>query len=146
MSSREAQHTSPGEPAPTVLVVDDHAAVREGLVRLLETSGMPWSRIDAVCCLADARAAFAVRTPDLLVLDVDLAGDDGLALLPIQSDSTRVLVLTSHSDKLTRIRATALGAAALVDKLEPAEVLLGELRAMFPPQLRGDQAPVELRR
>jgi FixJ family two-component response regulator len=62
-----------------------------------------------------------------VVLDVDLAGDDGLSLLPEAAAGASVMVLTSHGDVATRARAARLGAHAFVEKSAPAAELLAAL-------------------
>ena len=108
-----------------VLVVDDQRAVREGLARLLSLPG----RRDVHLAASGAEALESARLdpPDVVVLDVDLAGDDGLALLPALRASAQVVILSSHCDPATRARALALGAHAFVGKEEPAATLLRQV-------------------
>ena len=123
------------EPANTpplcVLVVDDQAAVREGLARLI--AGAPHGlRIVHTAATAGAAIELARRfAPQVVVLDVDLDGVDGLALVPYFIRRGRVLVLTSHGGSATRARARALGASAFVEKSEPAAVLLNTIAALW---------------
>ena len=127
-----------------LLIVDDRGAVREGLRRLISTETCPWGTIRSAGTLAEARQCLQGWWPDVVVLDVDLGGDDGLALLPELSGRARVLVLTSHADGVTRERAARMGAAALLDKNEPAAHVLAQVRQLMAPHLRGDKAPVRV--
>lgn len=116
----------PRRPA-VVLVVDDQRAVREGLSRLLS---VPGRRTVVVAATPDeALDAARMHMPDVVVLDVDLDGDDGLALLPELRIRASVVILTSHGDPVTRARALALGARAFVEKDSPAATLLGHVAA-----------------
>ena len=108
-----------------VLVVDDHSVVREGLARLIACARLPLRSIDTARTGAEALRAAALCRPDIVVLDVDLAGEDGLALIPQLAPRGGVLVLTSHGDPATRARAAALGARGFIEKHQPAAVLLG---------------------
>jgi CheY-like chemotaxis protein len=127
-----------------VLVVDDQAAVREGLIQLLGTAEEPWGLIQSAGTLAEARRCIEARHPDIVLLDVDLAGDDGLALLPELAPRALVLVLSSHADSATRSRAARLGAAGLMDKSEPAAQVLAQVRRLVAPHLRGDKTPIRV--
>ena len=59
-------------------------------------------------------------------LDVDLGGEDGLALIPALAPAA-VLVLSCHGDSATRERALRLGAQAYIEKHQPAAELLAAL-------------------
>jgi DNA-binding NarL/FixJ family response regulator len=118
-------------PTPTplggvhVLIVDDQAAVRRGLERLLHgMPGLPALVVHEAASVVEAHEQALACMPDVVLLDVDLAGDDGLLLLPMLTPTSRVVVVSSHAgDAATRTRALALGAAAVVDKAEPGRVL-----------------------
>lgn len=122
-----------------VLLVDDQPAVREGLARLIACAPLQ------LCCLGtaadSAQAMHAARSlrPDVVVLDVDLGGEDGLALLPMLLPLARVLVLTCHGDPATRERALRLGAQAFIEKHRPAAELLDAIVRLG--QMRGEECP-----
>ncbi len=108
----------------TILLVDDHAIVRDGLKRLLATLDF-----GEVLEAADGREALAVvraRRPDLVILDLNLPGLGGLELLRrmIQLEARRVLVLSMHAEPLYAKRALEAGAAGYVTKnVSPDELL-----------------------
>lgn len=136
-----APRTPSAPAAARVLIVDDQPAVRQGLASLLRAA---LGRHAAVQTAADAREALALQRvgpADLVLLDVDLAGDDGLRLLPHLLDVSRVLVLTSHADAATRERARVLGAQGFVAKSQPAPVLLAEVRRLCAQPDGHDKAP-----
>ena len=123
-----------------VLVVDDQAAVREGLSRLIACAPLA---LRAVCSAANGAEALAIAAwlqPDLVLLDVDLAGEDGLALIPALMPAA-VLVLSCHGDAATRQRAIRQGAGAFIEKQQPAAELLGALVRLVALQMRGEQSP-----
>jgi len=108
-----------------ILIVDDHLVMRAGLRMLIEAQGM------LVVGLAGHRAEaleIAKRElPDLILLDLDLAGEDGLSfLLELKATATnaRVLILTGIREPDVHRRAMKLGAAGVVVKDQPAEVLV----------------------
>jgi two-component system, NarL family, invasion response regulator UvrY len=95
----------------TILLVDDHALVRAGLMRLLATLS-PGEILEA----ADGREAMALlRThkPNLIILDLNLPGLGGLELLRrmIQAGAGPILVLSMHAEPLYAKRALEAGAA-----------------------------------
>lgn len=63
--------------------------------------------------------------PDLLLLDLDMPGKDGLAVLEEANlGSTGVIVLTEREDEFYAMRAMSLGAACVVLKQSPIESLM----------------------
>lgn len=126
-----------------VFVIDDQSAVREGLARLIACAPMALRYVSTFATGAEALSAADHLHPDVVVLDVDLAGEDGLLLIPQLARMTSVLVLTSHGDPATRERAERLGARAFIEKHQPAADLLGAIADMcrLPKQDQGDKAP-----
>ena len=124
-----------------VLVVDDQRVVREGLARLISCAQMALRFVSTAANSAEALSAAARLRPEVVVLDADLAGEDGLALIPQLALSAGVLVLTSHGDPATRARALRLGACAFIEKHQPAADLLGCIVRIGDLQTRGEKAP-----
>jgi DNA-binding NarL/FixJ family response regulator len=97
-----------------VLVVDDHPVVREGLVSVLEDQ----PQIEVVGSLDSAEQAVAQAgrlRPDIVLLDLELPGMDGVAAIPrllAASPGTGVIVFTAYDTEervLGAIRAGARG-------------------------------------
>ncbi len=114
----------------SLLLVDDHTVVREGLKRLLDPQANPWSITEAgtgfqaLECLR--RQAF-----DLAIVDLSLPGMSGLDLIQrIKGEfpSVAVLVLTMHSEEQYAIRALKAGANGYVTKDSAATELVAAVR------------------
>lgn len=101
-----------------VLLVDDHALVREGLRRMLGTSG----RIEVVGEAADGVEAMArVQTlrPDVVLLDVSMPRKNGIdtaAEIDALDLEIRTLILTMYSDAEYALRALRAGASGFLWK------------------------------
>lgn len=109
-----------------VLLIDDHAVVREGL-RMLLDSQPGVTVVGEAGNRAEALAAAAGQQPDVLLLDLDLGGDSGLDFLPdllVAAPGAQILILTGVQDPETHQRAVRLGAVGLVLKEKAATVLL----------------------
>ncbi|CAM3581143.1 response regulator transcription factor [Polaromonas hydrogenivorans] len=110
-----------------LLLVDDHAVVREGYRRLLE------SRPDLTIVgeAATAREAFEqyrLLAPDVLVLDLGLPDMGGVELIRrlVQRDAgVRILVFTMHREPIFATQALRAGALGYVTKSSPPEVMVG---------------------
>lgn len=121
-----------------IFVIDDHALVRLGMRQLL--NGEP----DLNVCgeAEDLRGALdkLAHTPtDLVLLDLSLRSGDGLdALKQLRSErpEQRILVLTTHDEKVYGERVIRAGAAGYVMKATPAEEVLNAIRTA----LRGELA------
>lgn len=108
-----------------VLIVDDHPVVRQGLRAFLD--GRPGLTVVAEAADGDeALRKLPHLSPDVLVLDLELPGTDGIGVLQAMAGwdlPTRVLVLTSFTDDERVIRAVRAGAAGyLLKDAEPAEL------------------------
>ena len=109
----------------SVLVADDHAIVKEGLVSLLKEHDF-----DVVGAVGDGHelidAARRLR-PDVIVTDLSMPGMSGLDVLTrLKSEriDSRVIVLTMHHDAALATRAMRLGASGFLLKLSAGEELL----------------------
>jgi two-component system invasion response regulator UvrY len=107
-----------------VLLVDDHAIVRDGLKRLLADLDL-----GAILEAATGRAALDLaraERPELVILDLNLPDLGGLELLGRllrDNAEVRVLVLTMHAEPLYASRALQAGAKGYVSKAAaPAEI------------------------
>jgi DNA-binding NarL/FixJ family response regulator len=114
----------------TVLVVDDHAAVRRGLRSRLELE----ADLQVVGEAADGREALRKVDqcdPDVVVLDVEMPVMDGLSVaarLHAEGRRIRAVVLSVHDDQATRSRARAARVDQFVSKRCGAEALLDAIR------------------
>ena len=131
--------------AHKILIVDDHAATREGLARLLADAGYE------VLTSGDVPSAQQLLTdspPDLLITDVRLDGYNGLHLIAMAPTPIPAIVVTGFADRSIEADARRLGAAYLVKPVEPAALraLIAEMleRAQPPPVFMGTRrAPRE---
>ena len=62
-----------------LLIVDDHALVREGLKRALTNEG--FNEITEASSLAEARAGIAASQPDVVTVDINLPDGSGFELV-----------------------------------------------------------------
>lgn len=118
------------EPNPIrVLLVDDHAIIREGLRDLIGgRRGM--SVVGDAGTAADALRLAAREQPDVVVLDLDLGAESGLELLEglqESAPSASVIILTGTRDVEQRDRAMELGAKGVVLKENGATELLNAI-------------------
>jgi DNA-binding NarL/FixJ family response regulator len=115
--------------AVRVLVVDDNAVIRMGLVSLLETSG----DITVVGEAANGREAItraAETRPDVVLLDVRMPVMDGLAAAPSLAQQSKVLMLTYAEDTDIIEMAIRAGASGYLihgrfDAAELVDAVLG---------------------
>ena len=107
-----------------VLVVDDHTGIRNALTRLVDNERPHLCSVGAAANGKDALAMASANQPDVILLDVVLGDEDGLALIAPLHRSAAVVVLTSLVDRRVAERALRLGAVACVHKSAPAAELL----------------------
>lgn len=111
-----------------IVLVDDHAIVREGFKRLIEMEVD--LEVSAECRSADeAVEAVTQKRPDLVALDLSLPDGGGLPLiehLRSISPGTRVVVLSMHDGEAYVSEALRRGASGYVTKgAAPEELVLG---------------------
>ena len=113
-----------------LILVDDHPIVLQGLRQLFERQ-MDFS---VTACCSDAESAFAAvqsHRPDVLVLDLRLPGQDGLALLRRLSNegiACRTVLLTAAISDGEVLEAVKLGVRGLVLKESPPAMLINCVR------------------
>ena len=110
---------------PHLLLVDDSPLVTEALAVLFEETG---HRVSVAGRVADAVAGCAADAPDLMLLDVTLGDEEGLAVLDelrvAGLTPPRTVAMTGHDDQATRDRCLAAGCAAVLVKPVPTRELL----------------------
>jgi two-component system invasion response regulator UvrY len=116
----------------TVLLVDDHAVVREGYRRLLEESG----RITVVAEAASAAEAYQLfcnLAPSVVVMDIALpgvSGIEGTRRILAHQPQARVLVFSMYEDAIFVRRALEAGAAGYLTKASAPRVLVEAVNAV----------------
>ena len=116
----------------TILIVDDHPIVRQGLRSLLSN----YSQFDVVgeaATVADALAAFDELRPDVALVDIRLRGGSGLDLIDAvleQDPQARVLVVSSFDDDEYVTRSLRAGALGYVLKIDSPSTLVGAIQAV----------------
>ena len=118
-------------PTPTVFVVDDDAAVRDGLALLLDTAGLAVETYDG------AATFLAASSPGLagcLILDVrmpEMGGPELQAELIRRGVDLPIIFLTAHGDIPTTVQAMKAGAMDFLTKPVVGAELLERVRAAF---------------
>lgn len=121
----------------TLLLVDDHPIVRQGLVQLL----MSMDEIDSVreaSSGSEGIKLFRESPPDAAVLDLTLGDVSGLQVLKQMKNidpAVPVLILTMHDEALRAEHALLAGASGYVMKHEATETLTGAIRRLLAGEL-----------
>lgn len=115
----------------TILIVDDHPMVREGLRSML--AGESVRVVGEAGTGAEAVRAVRMLAPDLVLLDLELPDLDGIAVLRELKESAPrvpVLVVTMHDDPRLVRRAVGAGAAGYILKGAGRRELLAAVAAV----------------
>jgi two-component system, NarL family, invasion response regulator UvrY len=113
-----------------IIIADDHELFRAGLKRLIESE----DDFEVIGEAPDGNQLLELcaRTlPDIILLDLDMPGVDGLEAIPgikAISENINILVLTMHDNEDYAIRALDIGAKGFILKASPADVLPNAIR------------------
>ena len=124
--------SSNGGPAIRVLLIDDHAVVREGVRRILEQA----ADIEVVGEAGDYDEALEKsRTlrPDVAVVDVQLPGKSGIEFVTTVADlglGVRTLILSAHRGGDLILRAIRAGASGYILKDVASSALANAIRSV----------------
>lgn len=113
-----------------ILIIDDHPSVRTGVKQAIENAGM-------VCCgeaasRAEAFAQIAHKSPDGVVLDINLPDGSGLDIVQWirkHSSDIAIVILTFSDEESQLIAAMRAGASAFVTKSAPINELISAIRS-----------------
>ncbi len=114
-----------------VLVVDDHPIVRQGLVSLLEDDPTSFEVVGAVESAEAALSLVSARRPDVVLLDLELPGQNGVAAIPrlLQArPETGILVFTAYDTDERVVGAMRAGARGYLLKGAPADEIARAIR------------------
>jgi len=116
-----------------IMVVDDHAVVREGLVALI-------NRVPdlMVCCEADSKASAAkllqTENPDLVIVDLILSDGDGLDLIKnihAQHPDLPFLVISMQDEEIYAERCLKAGASGYIMKHSATDEFMHAIHAVL---------------
>lgn len=121
-----------------VILVDDHAVVREGYRRLIEKQP-DMTVIGEAQDGASALALLKSGTPDLVILDISMPGQSGIEVirhLRLRNDTIRILVFTMHQNVSYAIKCFDAGANGYITKSSSPKLLIDAIRSL----MRGSRA------
>jgi DNA-binding NarL/FixJ family response regulator len=116
----------------TVLLVDDHAVVREGYRRLLEKRG-DIAVIGEAANATEAYDQFCSLSPQIVVMDIALPGVSGIEAMRrmlTRAPDTRVLIFSMYEDAIFANRALQAGACGYVTQASAPNVLVEAVHAV----------------
>jgi len=116
-----------------ILIVDDHAIVRDGLFKIINQEK------DLEACGEAEKADEAMKKvealkPDIVIIDISLEGTSGIELtrnLRERYSDLRILVLSMHKESVYAERALRAGADGYIMKQENGDKLLGAIRLVL---------------
>jgi len=114
----------------SVLLVDDHELIRQGLRRAFERDG-DFEVAGEAGTLSDARRLLTLMAPDVVILDVRLPDGNGLeACRKIRADNPEIgiVILTMYAGDDQLFEALEAGASAFVPKNAPSEDVVAAAR------------------
>src|SRR5262245_13491427 len=94
---------------PHILLVDDERDIREPLAAYLSRNGLRVSKAENAAAARQIMAAYSI---DLVLLDIMMPGEDGLALTGYirATDPVPVILLTAKAEETDRIVGLEIGA------------------------------------
>jgi DNA-binding NarL/FixJ family response regulator len=120
-------------PAKTILVVDDHPLMREGLMQVI--SAEPGFQVIATAgSVQEALALVESENPDMVITDLTLPGRNGLELikdLVATHPDLPVIVMSMHDELLYAERVLRAGGRGYVTKDAPPERLIQAIHTVL---------------
>jgi len=115
---------------PHILLVDDERSIRDPLAQYLARNGV---RVTKAKDAAEARQALGAYAVDLILLDIMMPGEDGLALCAhVRATSgIPVILLTARAEETDRIVGLEIGADDYVTKPFSPRELLARIKSVL---------------
>jgi DNA-binding NarL/FixJ family response regulator len=116
----------------TIMVVDDHPIVRQGLVGILEDEP-DFRVVGAIASVTEALQLAERARPDVILLDLELPKLDGIAALPqlaTASPASRVIIFTAYDNDERIFGAIEAGAKGYLLKGAPTEEIARAIRTV----------------
>ena len=120
-----------------VFLIDDHRSILWGLERLIESGKPVMEVVGSATNCAEALKLIVETVPDVILLDIDLGGEDGVREIPnlIARSRAKILVLTGLRDESIHDEAVLAGASGVVEKEASAETILTAIEKVHEGQL-----------
>ena len=116
-----------------LLLVDDHAIVRSGLRRLLESLDVI-TKIDECASGEEAYQFLRNTTADIIIMDISMPGKGGIestSLIKKRYPKTKILILSMHDSTIMIKRAKIAGASGYILKNEISDNLLAAVQKVL---------------
>jgi two-component system OmpR family response regulator len=115
---------------PHVLAIDDDVAMRQLIAEYLGENDL---RVTTVATGADMEKVFADQTVDVVVLDLRLAGEDGMLLAKKLREMSEIpiIILSGRKDEADRVMGLELGADDYITKPFSPRELLARIHAVL---------------
>ena len=113
---------------PRILVIDDESAIRDSLKMILEYEGFD---VHGAATGQDGLTLADREPADLVLLDIKMAGMDGLEVLQrlrATHEALPVIMISGHATVSTAVEATKLGAFDFIEKPLSTERVLVSVR------------------
>jgi DNA-binding NarL/FixJ family response regulator len=116
----------------SVLIIDDHPLVRDGVKRSLTAAG--FNCVGEASSLKEAIAMIALHNPHVITVDLNLPDGNGLEIISWarKNSSTIAIIVLSLEDDLNLISAASQsGAQAFISKSQSAEHLISAINSVL---------------
>lgn len=127
-----------------ILLVDDHRSFVEAMTMVIETQRPRMEVIAVAHTREEALSAAEKECPDVILLDMDLGGSNGLDLLPelLRVCDSRVLFLTGTQDGAIHNEAILKGARGVILKTESAKQILRAIERVHEGEIWASNATI----
>ncbi|SHF98795.1 response regulator [Pedobacter caeni] len=118
------------QPEPRIVIIEDDQTIREGYAYLINHTS-PYTVVATYPSFDAARNKIARDNPDVIILDIQLPGTNGIDALPILKKllpEVYIIMLTVYETEKTILDALANGASGYFTKNTPTAKLIEAIR------------------
>ena len=121
-----------------ILVVEDHKEIAALLSDFLRREGYAVSVAESGEKALDLYERYGAK---LLILDINLPGMDGFAVLSKvrESGNTHVLITSARTDKVDQLKGLSLGADDYIEKPYDIDILIAKVKGIFKRKFAQDE-------
>ena len=116
-----------------ILIADDHAIVRKGLIQILKEE-LSFTEVTEASNALELFDKIRDKTWDIIILDISMPGRNGIDILKqirLSGIMAPVLILSMHSEEQFGIRALKAGAAGFLNKESATDELANAIRRIL---------------